>query len=48
MEGMLDLKNHHFATFNEKSHSGNNSLLDKTIRHKVDKELDNGRSRLSL
>lgn len=48
MEGMLDLENHHLATFNENSHSGNNSLLDKTIRCKVDREFDNGKSKLFL
>lgn len=48
MEGMLDLENHHLATFNEHSHSVNNSLLDKTIRRKVDREFDNGKSKLFL
>lgn len=48
MEGILNLENHHFAMFNETSHSGNSSLMDKTITCKFDRELDNGESRRSL
>lgn len=49
MEGTTDLVNHHFATLNEITDSGNNnSLLDKTTGYKIYKELDNEGSRLSL